>query len=56
MDEVKDPIIKQAYEIKMTFFTADTLREICHRLLLDYFVLSQEDLEMWNDDPEEYSM
>lgn len=32
----------------------DTLSEIGRRLVLHYFLLSQEELEIWDTDPEEF--
>lgn len=41
-----------AHQIKMSFFTYPTLMEICRRLVTHYFVLSVEEREMWEEDPE----
>lgn len=42
----------EAYKIKMDFFQFGTLREICHRLVSQYFLLTSEDLSNWDADPE----
>ncbi len=53
--ETKNPKTLQAHETKMIFFTPDTLNEICRRLIGHYFLLTQEDLQIWDSDPEEFS-
>jgi hypothetical protein len=40
----------------MGFFTPQVLREIGRYLVLHYFPLTQEDLQCWDEDPEEFSM
>lgn len=42
----------EAYKIKMDFFQFGTLREICRRLVSQYFLLTSEDLSNWDSDPE----
>jgi hypothetical protein len=38
----------------MTFFTADTLTEMCRKLVTHYFLLTRDDLELWDSDPESF--
>ncbi|ELU06029.1 hypothetical protein CAPTEDRAFT_149791 [Capitella teleta] len=45
----------QAHKVKMAFFTPHVLREIGRYLVLNYFPLTSEDLQCWDDDPEEFS-
>jgi len=52
--ETKELGTLRAHEIKMTFFTADTLTEICRRLVTHYFLLTYYDLELWDSDPESF--
>ena len=49
-----DMVKTQAYKIKMQFFTYNTLTEICQRLISQYFLLTSEDLNTWDTDPEEF--
>ena len=49
-----DPRAAQAHKLKMDFFTAATLTEICKRLILNYFPFKAEDLEQWDSDPEAF--
>ncbi|XP_060607409.1 importin-11-like isoform X2 [Ruditapes philippinarum] len=44
----------QAHKIKAVFFTFETLTEICHRLISQYFLLNHEDLSTWDSDPESF--
>lgn len=39
----------------MAFFTYPTLTEICRRLVSHYFLLTEEELTMWEEDPEGFS-
>lgn len=50
--ELTDTVKMEAYKIKMDFFQFGTLREICHRLISQYFLLTSEDLSNWDSDPE----
>lgn len=50
--ELTDTVKMEAYKIKMDFFQFGTLREICHRLVSQYFLLTSEDLSNWDADPE----
>jgi hypothetical protein len=52
--ETKELGTLRAHEIKMAFFTADTLTEICRRLVTHYFLLTFYDLELWDSDPESF--
>lgn len=38
----------------MTFFAANTLTEMCRKLVTHYFLLTREDLELWDSDPESF--
>ena len=44
----------QAVKVKVAFFTYDTLRSICQRLVSQYFLLRNDDLATWDADPEEF--
>ncbi|XP_047739577.1 importin-11 [Hyalella azteca] len=52
VEETKNPEALHAYRIKSEFFTTTVLEQICHRLITQYFLLSREDLEIWESDPE----
>jgi hypothetical protein len=52
--ETKELGTLRAHEIKMAFFTADTLTEICRKLVTHYFLLTYDDLELWDSDPESF--
>ncbi|XP_013780751.1 importin-11-like [Limulus polyphemus] len=55
IEETKEPATLEAHRIKMEFFTYSTLTEICRRLLTNYFLLTEEDLDSWDNDPEEFA-
>ncbi|KAJ1522166.1 hypothetical protein ONE63_002476 [Megalurothrips usitatus] len=53
--ETKDPNTLRAHQIKTSFFTPEILSAICQGLVGHYFLLTQEDLQMWDDDPETFA-
>ncbi|XP_048738332.2 importin-11-like [Ostrea edulis] len=54
--ELTDSVKMEAYKIKMDFFQFGTLREICRRLVSQYFLLTSEDLSNWDSDPEGFCL
>lgn len=53
-DDLTEPLRLEACKVKTEFFTYGTLTEICQRLVSQYFLLSSEDLNTWDSDPEEF--
>uniref|UniRef100_A0A8C6XH18 Importin-11 n=1 Tax=Naja naja TaxID=35670 RepID=A0A8C6XH18_NAJNA len=53
--EDSSPETLEAHKIKASFFTYPTLMEICRRLVTQYFLLTEEELTMWEEDPEGFS-
>ncbi|KAH6938891.1 hypothetical protein HPB50_014678 [Hyalomma asiaticum] len=54
-DDVQDPATMEAAQIKMAFFTYSTVTEMCRRLVLHYFLLTEEELATWDNDPEGFA-
>ncbi|XP_027527254.1 importin-11 [Neopelma chrysocephalum] len=54
--EDSSPETLEAHKIKTAFFTYPTLMEICRRLVTHYFLLTQEELTMWEEDPESFTV
>ncbi|KAK8782150.1 hypothetical protein V5799_016510 [Amblyomma americanum] len=54
-DDVQDPATLEAAQVKMTFFTYSTVTEMCRRLVLHYFLLTEEELATWDTDPEGFA-
>lgn len=52
IEMTKHPETLRAHEIKMAFFQPNILSEMCRKLVTHYFLLSQDDLAMWDSDPE----
>ncbi|XP_053596445.1 importin-11 [Microplitis demolitor] len=52
----KDCVAQRAHELKQEFFTPEILKEICSKLVTHYFLLTQEDLQMWDTDPENFTV
>uniref|UniRef100_A0A8C3G427 Importin-11 n=1 Tax=Cyclopterus lumpus TaxID=8103 RepID=A0A8C3G427_CYCLU len=46
----------EAHKIKTAFFTHPTLTEIGRRLVSHYFLLTKEELAMWEEDPESFAV
>lgn len=51
----KDPETLRAHEIKMAFFQPNILTEICRKIVTHYLLLTQDDLAMWDADPETFA-
>ncbi|XP_025019840.1 importin-11 isoform X2 [Python bivittatus] len=54
--EDSSPETLEAHKIKASFFTYPTLMEICRRLVTQYFLLTEEELTMWEEDPEGFTV
>ncbi|KAI7797680.1 putative importin-11, partial [Triplophysa rosa] len=54
--EDSKPESLEAYKIKTAFFTHQTLTEIGRRLVSKYFLLTEEELTMWEEDPESFAV
>ncbi|KAM6035313.1 importin-11 isoform 2-T4 [Theristicus caerulescens] len=54
--EDSSPETLEAHKIKTAFFTYPTLTEICRRLVSHYFLLTNEELMMWEEDPEGFTV
>lgn len=44
-----------AVAAKMEFFTPIRLNYICEKVIMHYFLLTQNDFELWDDDPEAFA-
>lgn len=56
MDETKNPQTLEAHAIREEFFTEQVLLEISRRLLTSYFLLSEDNLNTWENDPEDFAV
>lgn len=52
----KEPETLRAHQIKMNFFQLNTLTEMCRKLISHYFILTQDDLNMWESEPETFAI
>ena len=50
----KSPVALEAHRLKEEFFNKQVLEQICHRLVTRYFLLSRDELAIWESDPEEF--
>ena len=53
-EETKNCPSVQAHQTKIDFFQQSTVEEICKCLISQYLLLSKDDLELWDSDPEQY--
>ncbi|KAJ8915196.1 hypothetical protein NQ315_015419 [Exocentrus adspersus] len=51
----KHPETLRAHQIKQTFFQPQTVSDMCRKLVVHYFILTQDELDMWDTDPEAFS-
>ncbi|XP_050703049.1 importin-11-like [Eriocheir sinensis] len=56
VEETKNPQTLEAFRIKSSFFTTSVLAGMCHKLISHHFLLTPEDLEVWDSDPEGFCM
>lgn len=54
--EDSKPESLEAHKIKTAFFTHPTLTEIGRRLVSHYLLLTEEELAMWEEDPESFAV
>ncbi|XP_066567527.1 importin-11 [Amia ocellicauda] len=54
--EDSKPETLEAHKIKTAFFTYPTLTEIGRRLVSHFFLLTEEELAMWEEDPESFAV
>ncbi|VEN37849.1 unnamed protein product [Callosobruchus maculatus] len=45
----------RAHHLKVAFFTPERLADMCRKLVGHYFILTQDELAMWEADPETFS-
>ncbi|XP_066590935.1 importin-11 [Prorops nasuta] len=48
-----EALIKKGSELCQKFFTKDVLTRVCSSLISNYLLLTSEDLELWDSDPED---
>lgn len=53
-EETGNVLTLKAYQSKQEFFSEQVLTEICTKIVTHYFVLTSEDLDYWNNDPENF--
>ncbi|XP_012282091.1 importin-11 [Orussus abietinus] len=56
IEETRCTLALRAHQLREEFFTAETLTEICSRLVTHYFQLTSVDLELWDTDPENFAI
>ncbi|XP_047029105.1 importin-11 isoform X2 [Helicoverpa zea] len=54
-DQGKEPLTLQAHQVKMEVLDANTLCHMCRHLVSHYFLLSADDLALWDAEPESFA-
>ena len=54
--DTKEPVTLEAYRIKLEVFSAEAVTLMGRQLIEHYLLLSQEDLHLWETNPEEFGM
>ena len=54
--DTKEPVTLEAYRIKLEVFSAETVTLMGRQLIEHYLLLSQEDLHLWETNPEEFGI
>lgn len=52
----QNDVTLEASHIKNDFFTPEILEHVCTKLITHYFLLTKEDLQLWETDPENFGM
>ncbi|KAM3965537.1 importin beta11 isoform 2-T2 [Aphomia sociella] len=54
-DQVKEPLTIQAHQVKSEVLDANTVCHMCRHLVTHYFLLSSDDLALWDAEPESFA-
>lgn len=52
LSDTKEPETLRAHQIKGNFFETTVLDVMCRKLITQYFLLTPQDLQQWDEDPE----
>ncbi|XP_045501102.1 importin-11 [Colias croceus] len=55
MDQPKEPLTLQAHQVKCEVLTESTVCHMCRHLVTHYFLLSSDDLALWDAEPESFA-
>ncbi|XP_065837165.1 importin-11-like [Oscarella lobularis] len=51
-----NPLVIQAFQVKLAYFNYSSLVDLCHRLVTRYLPLTQEELDDWDCNPEDFAI
>ncbi|XP_075209818.1 importin-11-like [Lycorma delicatula] len=54
IEDTKEPETLRAYEIKKQFLDVHVVTMMCRKLITHYFLLTEQDLLLWDSDPESF--
>ncbi|XP_052752176.1 importin-11 isoform X2 [Galleria mellonella] len=55
MDQIKEPLTLQAHQVKSEVLDPNTVCHMCRHLVTHYFLLSSDDLALWDAEPESFA-
>ncbi|XP_075979349.1 importin beta11 [Anticarsia gemmatalis] len=55
VEQIKEPMTLQAHQMKMQVLNENTLCHMCRHLVTHYFLLSADDLALWDAEPESFA-
>ncbi|CAK1580830.1 unnamed protein product [Parnassius mnemosyne] len=55
MEQVKEPLTLQAHQVKSEVLDQNTVCHMCRHLVTHYFLLSADDLALWDAEPESFA-
>ncbi|XP_059060913.1 importin-11 [Achroia grisella] len=55
IDQVKEPLTLQAHQVKTEVLDTNTVCHMCRHLVTHYFLLSSDDLSLWDAEPESFA-
>nr|XP_023029960.1 importin-11 [Leptinotarsa decemlineata] len=55
IEKTKHPETLRAHQMKLMFFQPETVSDMCRKLVGHYFILTQDELDLWDAEPEEFS-
>lgn len=53
-ESIPPPGVLEAHQSKLAFFKATTCQQLLERLVGEYLLLSDDELQTWEDAPEEF--
>ncbi|XP_013200822.1 importin-11 [Amyelois transitella] len=56
VDQISEPLTLQAHQVKMEVLDQNTVCHMCRHLVTHYFLLTSDDLALWDAEPESFAI